>query len=512
MFTLFKTVLGLLICATVVHGNVQHPFRARLNTVQPPPRIHPSNQLRTPLAAESYDTGSFSAVGDPTLLSVSHFTTLSHPAFPNHSVRIKKANICDGDEAYTGYFDIEARHLFFFFFESKNDPDNDDVIFWTSGGPGCAGSLGLFMDFGPCKITNPNGTVHNPYSWTEKASVFFVDQPIGVGFSYADYGETVSTTEEAAKDIAAFVAIFFEHFTKFKGNAFHMASSSYGGRYIPVFASEVYDQNAKLVEAGMTPINLTSIMIGNGCTDVTTMLPSYYDMQCTGVTAPPKIGISSCVRQKLALPRCERWLKESCRDSYDAMNCRAAVDFCGAEIEEPFNSARYNPYDILKPCDGDIEETLCYPVTNAIEAYLNRPDIRTILGVDPAISGNVSACSNRVNDDFNSAGDYHFPTQYYLAALLERGIRTLLYVGTRDWICNWVGNERMTVAMEWTGQEAYTAAEKRKWYVDSEVAGLVKSVGPFTFATVHNAGHMVPYDVPKESLAMINRWLAGEEL
>ncbi|KAL6308023.1 serine carboxypeptidase [Sparassis latifolia] len=450
MFTLFKTVLGLLICATVVHGNVQHPFRARLNTVQPPPRIHPSNQLRTPLAAESYDTGSFSAVGDPTLLSVSHFTTLSHPAFPNHSVRIKKANICDGDEAYTGYFDIEARHLFFFFFESRNDPDNDDVIFWTSGGPGCAGSLGLFMDFGPCKITNPNGTVHNPYSWTEKASVFFVDQPIGVGFSYADYGETVSTTEEAAKDIAAFVAIFFEHFTKFKGNAFHMASSSYGGRYIPVFASE--------------------------------------------------------------LPRCERWLKESCRDSYDAMSCRAALDFCGAEIEEPFNSARYNPYDILKPCDGDIEETLCYPVTNAIEAYLNRPDIRTILGVDPAISSNVSACSNRVNDDFNSAGDYHFPTQYYLAALLERGIRTLLYVGTRDWICNWVGNERMTVAMEWTGQEAYTAAEKRKWYVDSEVAGLVKSVGPFTFATVHNAGHMVPYDVPKESLAMINRWLAGEEL
>jgi carboxypeptidase C (cathepsin A) len=41
-----------------------------------------------------------------------------------------------------------------------------------------------------------------------------------------------------------------------------MAGESYGGRYIPVFASAVYDQNAKLVEAGMTPINLTSIMIG----------------------------------------------------------------------------------------------------------------------------------------------------------------------------------------------------------------------------------------------------------
>ena len=37
-----------------------------------------------------------------------------------------------------------------------------------------------------------------------------------------------STTEEAAKDIAAFVSIFFENFSKFKGRPFHMAGESYG--------------------------------------------------------------------------------------------------------------------------------------------------------------------------------------------------------------------------------------------------------------------------------------------
>jgi carboxypeptidase C (cathepsin A) len=29
---------------------------------------------------------------------------------------------------YTGYVDVEARHLFFWFFESRRNPDKDDVI------------------------------------------------------------------------------------------------------------------------------------------------------------------------------------------------------------------------------------------------------------------------------------------------------------------------------------------------------------------------------------------------
>jgi hypothetical protein len=34
------------------------------------------------------------------------------------------------------------------------------------------------------------------------------------------------------------------------------------GRYIPLFASAVYDQNKVLVKNGLTPINLTSVIIG----------------------------------------------------------------------------------------------------------------------------------------------------------------------------------------------------------------------------------------------------------
>lgn len=45
---------------------------------------------------------------------------------------------------------------------------------------------------------------------------------------YISYHCSQSTSEEAARDIAAFVAIFFENFPSFKRRAFHMAGESYG--------------------------------------------------------------------------------------------------------------------------------------------------------------------------------------------------------------------------------------------------------------------------------------------
>jgi carboxypeptidase C (cathepsin A) len=35
---------------------------------------------------------------------------------------------------YTGYVDVEARHFFFWFFESRRNPDEDDVMLWLNGG------------------------------------------------------------------------------------------------------------------------------------------------------------------------------------------------------------------------------------------------------------------------------------------------------------------------------------------------------------------------------------------
>lgn len=109
--------------------------------------------------------------------------------------------------------------------------------------------MGLLMELGPCSIdmnnVSSNGTTWNAYSWNNEANIFFLDQPyvskplphctacaeelysVGVGFSYADYGEVVETTEDAAKNVHAFITIFFETFTQFSGRPLHLAGESY---------------------------------------------------------------------------------------------------------------------------------------------------------------------------------------------------------------------------------------------------------------------------------------------
>ncbi|KIP06689.1 hypothetical protein PHLGIDRAFT_128117 [Phlebiopsis gigantea 11061_1 CR5-6] len=485
-------LLGLAVSSAV--GAAQQPFSAGANTFA------------------SYDAGLFSPMEDLSLLSTSEFTTLNHPFFPSYNVRIKKSDFCDGTVgAFTGYIDIEARHLFFYFFESRSSPNKDDVIFWTNGGPGCSSSIGLFMELGPCRVNDVHNVTFNPYSWNDNANIFFIDQPVGVGFSYADHGETVGTTEEGAKDIAAFVAIFFEHFSSFKGRAFHMSGESYGGRYIPVFASAIYDQNAKLAAAGLTPINLASAMIGNGCTDWKTMIPSYYNMQCQPKSVAPVVDVGTCVLTKQALARCEKWLTEACYDTTDAINCQAASAFCASVVQSPFHS--YNPYDLTKPCTSEeLSDSLCYPVTKKIGSFLDRSDIRKAIGVDPSLTANFSSCNNDVNRQFHLNLDQIFPTQLYIGALLERGVRVLIYVGANDWICNWVGNEKMTLELEWTGQKEFVAKPLRDWKIGDRAVGVTRNAGPLTFATIAGAGHMAPYDKGEESLELVKRWLANEEL
>lgn len=140
-------------CLLLVHATSQAFFDTNAARLKLAPNSFPNLQVNTAAwrPDSTYDQGLFTPLESLSALSDSQFTTFGHPFFPAYNVRIKKTRFCDGTvkcvyyiwpipflqlhcSSYTGYIDIEARHLFFYFFESRSNPDKDDVIFWTNGG------------------------------------------------------------------------------------------------------------------------------------------------------------------------------------------------------------------------------------------------------------------------------------------------------------------------------------------------------------------------------------------
>ncbi|THU81039.1 hypothetical protein K435DRAFT_938140 [Dendrothele bispora CBS 962.96] len=86
--------------------------------------------------------------------------------------------------------------------------------------------------------------------------------------------------------------------------------------------------------------------------------------------------------------------------------------------------------------------------------YLSLPRICTKLGVNlsSSVPTDFSSCFYTVGHAFNLAQDtLQRSTPSYVAGLLERGVRILIYVGELDWTCDWLGNEKMDawVGMGW---------------------------------------------------------------
>src|SRR6266487_635522 len=104
---------------------------------------------------------------------------------------------------YSGYLDsVDTAHLHYWFVESENDPQNDPVVLWMNGGPGCSSLGGFLSEQGPFHV-NPNDTKSldiNKYAWNKIANVIFLEAPAGVGYSYKDNGNYATDDDKTARD------------------------------------------------------------------------------------------------------------------------------------------------------------------------------------------------------------------------------------------------------------------------------------------------------------------------
>ncbi|CAG8611432.1 35824_t:CDS:2 [Gigaspora margarita] len=402
--------------------------------------------------------------------------TITHRAFPEYKVEYKEPTICDkASKQYSGYFVVNStKNFFYWFFESKNKPQEDPIVLWMP-------SLNaLFLEIGPCKLKKGgNDTIPNPYSWNNNASIIFLDQPTNTGYSY---GDDVDNTSVAASDIYAFLQLFFHQFNNYTHLNFHIAGESYAGHFIPAVATEIVNNNNNASE-DITYINLESVLIGNGVVEPVKQLEPCPHMACNS-TYKPVLTNDICHQM--------------------------SEDFPKSMIKPYTDNTNQSLFDIRRKCDG---KNYCYSEADDLDIFANLENTKAELGVNTSLV--FQACNNTgVFIDFGKSGDMVLQFDKFISQLLESKIRVLIYAGDADYLCNWYGVEAWVKELQWSGKEGFNNANVTQWMTKDPVkyAGDVRTFEGFTFLKIFEAGHMAPYDQPGPSLDFFNRWIYKEAL
>jgi len=380
-------------------------------------------------------------------------------------------------------------HLFYWMFESRQNPSKDPLILWLTGGPGCSSELAMLSENGPFSVDKNMNLTLNPYSWNSFSNLLYVDQPVGTGFSYADFDQDYVTDEkQIAENLYNFMQEFYDLYPQYYNLDFYILGESYAGHYVPAISARILRGNR---HNDGKKINLKGSAIGNGWVDPLIQYAAYGEF----AYANDLIGYFTYEALKPQYLICEAMI--------DIGLWELALIACESIIEDILDEAgNINIYDIRKQCTY---QPLCYDFTS-ITDWLNTDLVQKTLGI--VNNTEWTTCSSEVYN--NLLGDWMANLEVDIPHLLaEPGYRVLVYSGKEDFICNWYGGLAWLKAMRWPGQHGFVDAPVVPWKVNDAVAGTSQSYQGLTFLAVENAGHMVPMDQPANALLMLNHFLTG---
>ncbi|KAJ9243607.1 hypothetical protein DTO207G8_1686 [Paecilomyces variotii] len=468
--------------------------------------------------------------------------------------------------------DVDQRYpinTFFWFFESRHDPANAPLSIWMNGGPGSSSMIGLLQENGPCRV-NPdsNSTYLNPWSFNNYVNVLYIDQPNQVGFSYdtptnGTYNQlnsecdvspfsdgvpeqnntfqvgtfpsqnpnsTANSTENSARSLWHFAQTWFSEFPEYKPNDDRVSiwTESYGGRYGPSFTAFFQEQNEKIQNGTLKGdgethyIHLDTLGIINGCVDLLEQQLSYPEFAYNntyGIQAINESVYNAAVDAWSRPGGCKDLIVE-CRNlaaegdsglngSNATVNeaCQKANSFCGNTVEGPYVEFSGRGYYDIAHFDPDP-----FPPPYFL-GYLNQHWVQSALGVPVNFTESVSS----VYEAFSSVGDYpRSDVRGYLediGYILDSGIKVALVYGDRDYACNWIGGEEVSLKVNYTDSDKFRAAGYADLHTNnSYVGGQVRQYGNFSFTRVYQAGHEVPAYQPETAHEIFYRALFNLDL
>ncbi|RLN46716.1 hypothetical protein BBJ29_008316 [Phytophthora kernoviae] len=383
-------------------------------------------------------------------------------------------------------------------------------------GPGEGGTYGLLAENGPCTVNDNLSTSTNPYSWTTVANMVWVDLPANSGFSYSTVAEDDEFTDErVAESVFWFLQRFFKKHRELQGRKLFLVGESYGGHFVPSVAHYIWKKQHNHLfdkaDPDLIPINLHGIAIGNGLTDSVEVYSHTVDMAVNNAYNITLVNETQLAALTAAAPKC-RGLMTKCQTNTSI--CQEAGSFWQTKQYSPLLETGRSPYDIRKECETAVWDSVaCQLKMSKIKAYLDSPQVREFLGVDPSF-GEWAMLNYTINANFFGAPHYSgfISVADKVSDLLNAGLHVLLYVGDADLLCNIYAIKATAEKLKWSGSGDFNATKECLYLTASGIsnAGTVRSYSRLTYVAVHNAGHMVPGDQPELALDVISKFIRNE--
>lgn len=362
---------------------------------------------------------------------------------------------------------------------------------------------GLFLELGPFRLDGPtlDQVKINPYSWHNAANLLFVDQPVGTGLSYTLNRDGYASNDEMIN--AHFYSFLLEFFKlhsnyvvtdsngKRRTRTFFLSGESHAGHYIPSMAAYINTKNSQAGNGDLI-ISLEGVAMGNPWTDPY----NQYDVS-DFAHGLGMINQGQTNRLKEMDHECKKFLKEG---KYNQRVCFSLLDEV-IDSSSLVGNHKVLMYDARKYM---LHTNIFPPGHDAVETYLNRPDVRSAIHAETTPHKYVECADPPFNALSHQDGK---GVVAELTAILNSGLRVFIYIGQYDIICQHLGVEKMLSSLSWQGSDGWLKAQPGIWMYEKSPAGYYKKYNNLESLLVLNSGHMVPMDLPAIAFDMISRFV-----
>ncbi|KAK6926696.1 Peptidase S10, serine carboxypeptidase [Dillenia turbinata] len=383
------------------------------------------------------------------------------------------ARIPEASESW-GYVEVRPKaHMFWWLYSSPyrvEDPSKPwPIILWLQGGPGDSGVInGNFLEIGPLDFDlRPRNS-----TWLKKADLLFVDNPVGVGFSYVEE-ETllVKTDEEAAADLTTLLIEIFNRNESLQKSPLFMVGESYGGKFAVTLALSTL----KAIQAEKLKLKLGGVALGNSWISPEDFVLSWGPV-LKDISRLDDNGLQESNR--LA----EEFKKKISEGKYlDAMDL---WDTLQRAILYSSNWVDVHNFLLDDPMD---------PISSSSATELLQPK---------ALRRYSKYLSSLKSKEYADANEEDFIND--VDELLAAGVNVTIYNGQVDLMCCTKGVHAWVEKLKWAYLKSFQSVRRTPLYCgdDEATKGFSKSFKNLHFYWILNAGHHVPIDQPCISLKM----------